>query len=1057
MGSVHTVNDPQFRHADGNSVNRPLRARAVGEERFRFAGLQVDERTRELLTESGPVAIQPKVFDLLCYLLHKRGEVVGKEELFDALWPDEVVSEGSLTSCVRRLRRALGPSGASCIRTLRGRGVAFVGDCEVVADPAQKGRAELAEADREPRLSLVGREAQLRVLQQALTETSAGTGRTILLRGAAGVGKSALVEVLLDEARAAAVECLAGVCPEGEGAPSAWVWMQIMRLVPPPVDGILPDRPPGLDRGGSVGLDRATPGPGSEGALPSPAERFRAYDAVCQTLRSVAQRTPILVVLEDLHWSDEVSISLLRYAARELRRDPVLLVATMRDDEPTSDESVGVELGRLRSDPAVQDLAVSPLEADATETLLARCLAVPCDAAVNAKVLEATGGIPLLVEQMAEVLSSTLASAENPSFDLDRLVDEVPQKTRAILERNLGRLGSESRAVLRVASILGLAFDPEDVAALLASSSAFDVGDARRLVGEALLEGERVKVVGRVGSGRRGGAFAHGLIRECLYGELGSEERARLHRFAGGLLERHWRVGLASVSEVAEHYVLGGDGAPVRKTIGLCLAAAEQAGRVADRQRRIVFLEHAERLAANPQIARTRHVEIMVALAQALHGAGRVEEAAQTRERAVAAARRTRRRVLLARAIASSGIRIPADAVLDAQRVAELEEALERTPEAEVSLRIELLRQLAWENFYHPDGREKRLEISRRVVALARDSGSRAELISALEIYFYALQGPDLVEDQLATADECVRLAESTGPGGGYGRVLSYKAQALLGVGNLAHAESAVDELRRVAGARKDPDDLLRLELWRAMKASLRGDWPQFAAAGVEAERLAQFVDQGMAVIIRMANTFGEVMVRGRVSVAEAEAGLAMLPRRLELALILVEALLAAGDRERAQSVLSERLPGGVGELPMDQRYLVCACMLASVQAKLGDRNGCGETYRTLLPHAGLHGVFGTRGGAVYYGQVATALGELALAMGKPRAAEAHVEAAIADAERLGARPALAVALASYARVQHVRGRQKAFTQATERANRVATEAGMDGVRRDLAELSSLA
>src|SRR5262245_50706609 len=95
---------------------------------YRFHNFELDERLYQLRRAGKVMDIEPKVFDVLTYLLHQRARVVSKDELLEQLWPGQVVSETALTRCIMAARRAVGDNGSKqkCIETQHGRGYRFV-------------------------------------------------------------------------------------------------------------------------------------------------------------------------------------------------------------------------------------------------------------------------------------------------------------------------------------------------------------------------------------------------------------------------------------------------------------------------------------------------------------------------------------------------------------------------------------------------------------------------------------------------------------------------------------------------------------------------------------------------------------------------------------------------------------------------------------------------------------------------------------------------------------------------------------------------------------------
>src|SRR5947207_2060356 len=200
----------------------------------------------------------------------------------------------------------------------------------------------------------VGRHRELVELRTGLEDAGAGRGRFFLVVGEAGIGKTRLVEELAREAAARGHLVLWGRCWESEGAPPYWPWIQVIRAYlrtarsegPPRVAGgagapYLAQLVPELG-----GLDSPAPSapPQSEHA------RFYLFDAVATFLGSRPDRTPLVLVFDDLQWADTPSLLLLQFLVHELRDTAMLVVATYREMEARQSPHVADILGALARD-----------------------------------------------------------------------------------------------------------------------------------------------------------------------------------------------------------------------------------------------------------------------------------------------------------------------------------------------------------------------------------------------------------------------------------------------------------------------------------------------------------------------------------------------------------------------------------------------------------------------------------------------------------------------------------------------------------------------------------
>ncbi|HSJ98367.1 MAG TPA: AAA family ATPase, partial [Myxococcota bacterium] len=202
---------------------------------YRFGEFELDDERCQLRRGPDPVALQPKAFDLLLYLVRARDRVVTKAELLDRLWPDAIVGGHSVVRAVHALRTALGDQRLprTYVRSVARKGYRFVAelDAETRAAAASDtaGEPERAGALARARVDLyVGREALLQTLRDELARAFAGETRTLVLEGEAGIGKTRTAEEIARLAREQGAQVLTGWCPENEAAAPFQPWLQIL-------------------------------------------------------------------------------------------------------------------------------------------------------------------------------------------------------------------------------------------------------------------------------------------------------------------------------------------------------------------------------------------------------------------------------------------------------------------------------------------------------------------------------------------------------------------------------------------------------------------------------------------------------------------------------------------------------------------------------------------------------------------------------------------------------------------------------------------------------------
>lgn len=300
---------------------------------------------------------------------------------------------------------------------------------------------------------LIGREQALEVGRTALAEAGRGTGGVLFLTGEAGVGKSRLVSELVDDARGAGRQIFFGRAVDADVPvplrPFSEALLSHFR------SGGLPDLPrlvPFRPALGRLLPEWRTPGEASHEPLVVLAE------GVVRLLTAVAGTDGALLVLEDIHWADQETLSVVEYFADVLRTQPVLCVATLRPEE-TSDARRLVHGLHASRTAAVLDL--DPLPPDEVARMTAACLDGPVPAGVVELVRTWSDGLPFMVEEILAGAVDTGALTWDEvgwSFDPGQRV-APPVSFLDNVHGRLPGLGTEAARVLRHAAVLGRRFD----------------------------------------------------------------------------------------------------------------------------------------------------------------------------------------------------------------------------------------------------------------------------------------------------------------------------------------------------------------------------------------------------------------------------------------------------------------------------------------------------------------------------------------------------------------------------------------------------------------------
>jgi DNA-binding winged helix-turn-helix (wHTH) protein len=508
-----------------------------------FSSFRLDRRSGQLTRAGVPVALRPKTWAVLVHLAERPGVLVSTDELLDAVWQNVAVTPGTLTKSIGELRQAFGDDAASphFIETVHRRGFRFIAKASDAAavDPGAAPRSDAA-ADRRP---LVGRAAELELLTERLGRAQAGARQIVFVTGPAGVGKTALVDGFLDSLPSRAPELWVerGACVEQHATrePYMPVLMALERLAHrPDADRLL-----GLLRRIAPTWLAQMPwliGDHEQASLreslwAARAERMlREFAALCEALTDEA---PLVLVLEDLHWSDPSTVDLLSLLGERTEPARLLVIGTYRPAEVAVHEhvlSAAVHTLKLRQrcvETPVHELG----EADVHSYLGMRFPGAVLPPTLARRIHAHTDGNPLFMRAVVEHLLSRgwiLETAPGWSFAAMPETDDlgVPDDARDLIAAQLGSLAPADRSLLDAASVVGHEFAAQGVGAALRCGL-----DDVELRCETLAQPQRfLRFAGSTdwpdGTVALRYAFTHELYRQAVYQAIPAGTRQRLHR-----------------------------------------------------------------------------------------------------------------------------------------------------------------------------------------------------------------------------------------------------------------------------------------------------------------------------------------------------------------------------------------------------------------------------------------------------------------------------------------------------------------------------------------------
>ncbi|MGE5327273.1 MAG: helix-turn-helix transcriptional regulator, partial [Deltaproteobacteria bacterium] len=286
-------------------------------------------------------------------------------------------------------------------------------------------------------------------------------------------------------------------------------------------------------------LSLLVPGIQSPPALDPTAEKHRLFESLVRLGASFAAAHPLLVILEDLHWSDEPSLELLHFFARRIVARPILLIGTYRDDETSP--RLAHYLAELSRERLVEELRVAPLTPTQVEQM-ARAM-LPPERSLAADWLDAlislTEGNPFFIEE--------LVKSQPEASGLDRL--QIPRNIQDSVQRRVEQLPERTRDILSLAAVVGERFDFGLLQALIRLGEPELVRGIRDLVSAQLLVEESADQL----------SFRHALTRQAVYASLLKRERKVMHQRIGETMERLAGARTdAAAAQLAYHFYQAG-------------------------------------------------------------------------------------------------------------------------------------------------------------------------------------------------------------------------------------------------------------------------------------------------------------------------------------------------------------------------------------------------------------------------------------------------------------------------------------------------------------------
>jgi hypothetical protein len=761
-------------------------------------------------------------------------------------------------------------------------------------------------------------------------------------------------------------------------------------------------------------------------------DQSRIFEQVTRVLVTLAAERPLVVILDDLHWIDDSSASLLFHIARRIEGSRILVIGTLRPEEidigrgearhPMS--SIVSEVKRHYGDVVIELGLEDESSALAFVEQLLERESIVTDATFRERFVAQTRGHPLfaieLLNDMRErgvlVEEEDGRWIEGPELDWTTL----PARTEGVIEERISRLSGELQDILTVASIQGGTFTVQIIATVLDF-------DERQLLKVLTRELERVhRLVREEASERIGGRrisqfrFQHQLFQKYLYDRLGMSERELLHEDVAKSIEELYGEQRESLPIVlAFHFDRAN--IPDRAAYYYLKAGRRAVAVYAYREAVAHARAGIEILAGDTNDELGLRLDLGLLLGDAsLRGGNAVDSMVAFRETAELALEHDAQEAAAKAAIGYTqpGWRYN---VIDATTIDLLRRSLALLDESDSDLRARLLANFARAT-QGTESEDDSLAMVAEATAMARRLENPRALVDCLRIRFNIDRGPESIHERLALADEILHLTRNLDDKALLMESLAFSLYDRLATGDIASCENSLEEMRPIAAEAADPFYVYHEATMRVALLILRGAFDEAERCAVEAMQTGKELGVTQVDGVMGLQIFTVRREQGRLAqfapvirtFLDREGADSSWRPGLTLACADV------GDLEEARKQFDIIAEDNFSAIAQDSLRQTCLCYLAEVCDALGDAERAEALYDMLLPYAELVLVVGNATACL--GSTARYLGQLAAVMGRFDEAGQHFEFAGDLNRRTAAAPWLAHSNHEFARMLIRRG-----------------------------------
>ena len=430
-------------------------------------------------------------------------------------------------------------------------------------------------------IPLVDRVEEMNVLKEAVYRAVHGEGGLVFIHGEAGIGKTRLIRELGAYARSHGVQVLYGRCPalfRMDGVPPYTLWGEAIRdylenISPEQLRMVIGFYPAEVAKLVPELRQRLAAIPESFQISPEQ-EQNRLFEAVSQFITNISKENPLLVILDDLQWTDPSSLLLLHYLARGVHKTPLLLLGAYRSTDIDSKHPLTPILAELKRERLPQSVSLKRMSLEDTSEIIRQILDqddIPRE--FCRIVYEKTRGNPFFTEEVIESLKEEgIIYREESRWKIKEVSRiEFPETVKNVVEARISRLDDECKSALTMASFIGNDFGFEP----LREVTGFEESKLLELMDKMFKTG---LIKERVTHGEGICSFADVLVRDVVYEEVSPLKRKKLHEIVGRALEKVYAKTIDEhFGELSSHFLESGD---KEKALDYLLKAGDKAAKI---------------------------------------------------------------------------------------------------------------------------------------------------------------------------------------------------------------------------------------------------------------------------------------------------------------------------------------------------------------------------------------------------------------------------------------------------------------------------------------------